>query len=62
MQSIQEMSMEELLKAIDFCEDTSSNLTSHGQEDDYLVGSQQMIAIYRDELDRRAKKTKEKNT
>ena len=53
MRSVQEMSTEELLRAIDFCTETGTNLTSHGQADDYLVGSLRMAKVYRDEMKRR---------
>lgn len=53
MKDIKSMSTEELLRAIDYCLDTSTNLTSHGQADDYLVGSAKMVAIYQNELKRR---------
>ena len=59
MRSIAEMSTEELLRAIDFCTDTGTNLTSHGQADDYLVGSLKMANIYREELKRREQQSKE---
>ena len=47
------MSNEELLRAIDICVDTGTNLTSHGQADDYLVGSLRMAQVYREELKNR---------
>lgn len=53
MKSVREMSTEELLRAIDYCTETGTNLTSHGQADDYLVGSLKMAKIYRDELKKR---------
>ena len=61
MSDIEKMSMEDLLGAIDFCEETYANLTSHGQTDDYLVGSQKMVEIYRQELDRRIRQIKGDN-
>ena len=57
MRSVQEMSTEELLRAIDYCVDTGTNLTSHGQADDYLTGSLKMVTVYRDELKRRENKS-----
>ena len=62
MHSIAEMTTEELLRAIDFCADTGTNLTSHGQADDYLVGSQKMEKVYREELKRREKSRKQKES
>ena len=59
MYDIKDMSTEDLLRAIDFCEDTGTNLTSHGQADDYLCGSLKMAEIYKRELDRRTSETKE---
>ena len=56
MKGIKEMSNEELLRAIDFCMDTGTNLTSHGQADDYLVGSMRMVNVYQSELREREKK------
>ena len=53
MKGIKEMSNEELLRAIDLCMDTGTNLTSHGQADDYLVGSMQMAKAYQRELEQR---------
>ena len=53
MKGISEMSNEELLRAIDICVDTGTNLTSHGQADDYLVGSLRMAQVYREELKNR---------
>ncbi len=61
MRSVQEMTTEELLRAMDYCTDTGTNLTSHGQADDYLVGSLKMAKVYRDELKRREKKTVKEN-
>ena len=55
MKGIKEMSNEELLRAIDLCMDTGTNLTSHGQADDYLVGSMQMVKAYQHELESREK-------
>ena len=60
MKSIEQMSNEELLRAIDLCMDTGTNLTSHGQSDDYLVGSLKMAQIYRSELTRREKNSMER--
>ena len=63
MRSVQEMSTEELLRAIDYCVDTGTNLTSHGQADDYMIGSLRMVNVYKDEIKRREsrnKKEKEK--
>lgn len=62
MRSVEQMSTEELLRAIDFCTDTGTNLTSHGQADDYLVGSLKMANIYREELKRREHQNKELET
>lgn len=62
MRSVQEMSTEELLRAIDYCVDTGTNLTSHGQADDYLTGSLQMANIYRQELKNREEKQKRRAT
>lgn len=56
MKGIEQMTNEELLRAIDLCEDTSTNLTSHGQADDYLVGSFKMASVYRQELSNREKR------
>lgn len=53
LKDLQKMSMEELLRAIDYCVDTGTNLTSHGQADDYTVGSLKMAEMYRAELKRR---------
>lgn len=58
MRSVEEMSTEELLRAIDYCVDTGTNLTSHGQADDYLTGSLRMAKIYREELRKREMKKK----
>lgn len=56
MKAIEQMSNEELLRAIDLCVDTGTNLTSHGQADDYLVGSLKMAQVYREELKSREKR------
>ena len=53
MRSVRDMTTEELLNAIDYCVETGTNLTSHGQSDDYLVGSLKMAQVYREELKRR---------
>ena len=55
MHGLMEMSTEEILRAIDYCEDTGTNLTSHGQTDDYLASSLKMASVYREELKRREK-------
>ena len=55
MKDISQMSNEELLRAIDVCVETGTNLTSHGQADDYLVGSLKMAQVYREEIKRREK-------
>ena len=55
MKSVREMSTEELLRAIDYCTETGTNLTSHGQADDYLVGSLKMAQVYQSEIKRREK-------
>ena len=47
------MSTEELLRAIDYCYDTGTSLTTHGQSDDYMVASLQVVKYYKDELTRR---------
>ena len=60
MRGLHEMSNEELLRAIDLCVETGTNLTSHGQADDYLVGSFQMAKVYKAEIERREKLAKEK--
>lgn len=60
MKCIEDMTNEELLRAIDLCEETSTNLTSHGQSDDYLVGSFQMAKRYQMELEKREKSHIEK--
>ena len=57
---LQDMSTEELLRAIDYCVDTGTNLTTHGQADDYTVGSLKMAKLYQAELDRRTKEKKTK--
>lgn len=59
MKAIEQMTNEELLRAIDLCVDTGTNLTSHGQADDYLVGSLKMASIYRQELKRRENNSRE---
>ena len=59
MKGISEMSNEELLRAIDLCEDTGTNLTSHGQADDYMVGSLRMAKAYADEIKRREQHSRE---
>ena len=61
MKGISEMSNEELLRAIDLCMDTGTNLTSHGQADDYLLASMKMVAVYENELKRRESHTKKEN-
>lgn len=53
MRDLQSMSIAELLKAIEFCDDTGTNVSTHGQADDYTVGSLKMAEIYRKELKRR---------
>ena len=59
MKDLSKMSTEELLRAIDYCVDTGTNLGTHGQADDYTVGSLKMAALYQAELERReAKKGK----
>ena len=60
MKDIKSMSSEELLRAIDLCLDTSTNLTSHGQSDDYMVGSAKMAKVYQDELARREEMRKKR--
>ena len=60
MKGIEQMTNEELLRAIDLCEDTGTNLTSHGQADDYLVGSFKMESIYRAEIKRREQSREKK--
>ncbi len=55
MRSVEEMSTEELLRAIDYCTETGTNLTSHGQADDYIASSLKMVKVYKDELKRREK-------
>lgn len=60
MKAIEQMTNEELLRAIDLCVDTGTNLTSHGQADDYLVGSLKMAQIYQRELTRREKSREER--
>ena len=60
MKDISQMSHEELLRAIDLCVDTGTNLTSHGQADDYLVGSLKMAQIYREEIRKRENAQKKK--
>jgi len=55
VKGLEQMTNEELLRAIDLCVDTGTNLTSHGQADDYLVGSLKMAKVYKDELSKREK-------
>ena len=55
MKDLETMSTEELLRAIDYCVDTGTNVTSHAQADDYIVGSLKMAEVYRNELKRREK-------
>ena len=44
---------EELLRAVEFYDDTGVNLSTHGQADDYTVGSLKMAELYHAELQRR---------
>lgn len=55
MKDIKKMSDAELEEAIDFYMDMGTNLTSHGQADDYFVGSLKLAQFYQEELKRREK-------
>lgn len=59
MKCIEQMTNEELLRAIDLCVDTGTSITPRGFADDFSVGSLEMAKIYRQELKRREQNSRE---
>ena len=55
MKDLKEMSTEELLNAIDYYVDTGTNLSTHGQADDYMIASLKLAEECQHELERRKK-------
>lgn len=58
MDDLAQMSEEELHEAIHNIINTASNISSHGERDDYVVGMWRMAHRYQAELERRAKENK----
>ena len=58
MDELAQMSEEELHEAIRNIINTASNISSHGERDDYVVGMWRMAHRYQNELERRNKETR----
>ena len=60
MNELAQMSEDELNEAVRRIIETASNISSHGERDDYVVGMWRMAHRYQAELERR--RTKEGNS
>ncbi len=59
MTDLESLTDDQLHDAIELCYQTGMNFSSHGQADDYVVGSFKLAKRYQEELERRALARKE---